>query len=236
MDNFYKFLILNNITVFITLLFFSSSGAKLITYILPIYPFIAPIIASFWLKYIENDDRKIKISLIIMNTILLAGAFVICFAKFVLPDYIYKDFLPIQIISFILIVPFAILNIWLIIKNKRFEGFISTIIFISLLSGCLTPFIYKFDYSFGQADLMKFAKLAKENNYTISTYKTGKKYSLLYYSNQKYVNFHSDDDLKWLNKELEKENHLVITRNKDIKNLPVKIKIKGIKYSVVEKE
>ncbi len=234
-DSLEKFLILNTITVLVSLLFFSSSGAKLITYILPVYPFFAAIIANMWLQYINNDNRTIKVSLIILNTILLTSAFVMCFAKFVLPSYVYKDFLPVQIISLILIVPFTIVNLCLILKNKKFENFISTVIFISLLSGCLTPFIYKFDYSFGQNDLMKFAKFAKENNYTISTYKTGKKYSLLYYSGLNRVEFQIDDDLNWLDKELHKRNHLVITRNKDLKNLPVKVKVKGVKYSVIEK-
>ena len=234
-DSLEKFLILNTITVLVSLLFFSSSGAKLITYILSVYPFFAAIIANMWLQYINNDNRTIKVSLIILNTILLTSAFVMCFAKFVLPSYVYKDFLPVQIISLILIVPFTIVNLCLILKNKKFENFISTVIFISLLSGCLTPFIYKFDYSFGQNDLMKFAKFAKENNYTISTYKTGKKYSLLYYSGLNRVEFQIDDDLNWLDKELHKRNHLVITRNKDLKNLPVKVKVKGVKYSVIEK-
>lgn len=235
-DNFGKFLLLNTVTVFVTLLFFSSSGAKLITYILPIYPFMAVIIGDIWLKYIENDNRAVKIALIIMNTLFLTGIFVICFAKFVLPAYVYKNFLPVQIISCVLIIPFTALSLWLIKNNKRFDSFLATVLLISFLSGGLTPFVYKFDYSFGQNDLMKFAKLAKEHNYTISTYKTGKKYSLLYYSNLKHIDFQTADDLTWLSKELEKENHLVITRNKDIDNLPVKIKIKGIKYSVIEKE
>ena len=77
--------------------------------------------------------------------------------------------------------------------------------------------------------------ISQENNYTISTYKTGKKYSLLYYSGLNRIEFQIDDDLNRLDKELDKENHLVITRNKELENLPVKVKIKGTKYSVVEK-
>ena len=234
-DNFEKFLILNTITVLVTLLFFSSSGTKLITYILPVYPFFAAIIANMWIKYIENDNLMAKKSLIILNGILLSGAFIMCFAKFIMPSYIYRDFLSVQKISLILIVPFAIFNLWLILKNKRFENFISTAIFISLLAGCLTPCVYNFDYSFGQNDLMSNAMFAKDNNYTISTYKTGKKYCLLYYSGLNRIDFQIDDDLNWLDKELNKRNHLVIARNKDIENLPVKVKVKGVKYSVIEK-
>lgn len=45
---------------------------------------------------------------------------------------------------------------------------------MTILGGFASPFGYKLDYSFGQNDLMQFAKMAKDNNYTISTYKTGK--------------------------------------------------------------
>ena len=82
---------------------------------------------------------------------------------------------------------------------------------------------------------MKYAKFARENNYTISTYLTGKKYSLLYYGNQSKIDFQTKEDLDWLNDELNKENHIVIIRNKEIKNLHVKIKEQGIKYSIIEK-
>ena len=234
-DNYSKLLALNLITVLVTLLFFSVSKTKLITYILPVYQFISILTADIWNKFIKNGDKVIKKSLFVMDLTFLLVAAALCFAGLVLPLFIYENFISVQLISIVLIVPFVVFNIWFIQQNKRFEIFISIILFISLLSGFLTPFIYKFDYSFGQSDLMKFAKLAKENNYTISTYKTGKKYSLLYYSNLKHVDFQIDDDLMWLDKELDKQNHLVITRNKDIGNLSVKIKIKGTKYSVIEK-
>lgn len=163
-----KFLTLNFIAVIMILLFFSMSGAKLITYILPIYPFFAVLIGTIW------------------------------------------------------------------IKMHRLKLFLSVVIFMALLSGFLTPYIYKFNYSFGQNDLMKYAEFAKENNCTISTYLTGKKYSLLYYGNQTKIDFQTKENLYWLQNELNKENHIVIARNKKIKNLPVKIKEKGAKYSIIE--
>lgn len=164
-----KFLTLNFIAVVSILVFFSLSGAKLITYILPVYPFFAVLIGMIWLRM-----RKLKL-------------------------------------------------------------FLSVVIIMSLLSGFLTPYIYEFNYSFGQNDLMKFAKFAKENNYTISTYLTGKKYSLLYYGNQAKIDFQTEKNLSWLKDELEKENHIVIIKNKRIENLPVKIKEKGVKYSIIER-
>lgn len=164
-----KFLALNLIAAMTILVFFSLSGAKLITYILPIYPFCAVLIAQIWTKI------------------------------------------------------------------SRPKLFWSVAISMSLIAGFLTPYIYKFNYTFGQNDLMKYAKFAKENNYTISTYLTGKKYSLLYYGNQSKIDFQTKEDLDWLNDELNKENHIVIIRNKEIKNLHVKIKEQGIKYSISEK-
>ncbi|MBP3925315.1 glycosyltransferase family 39 protein [bacterium] len=164
-----KFLTLNFIAAISILVFFSLSKAKLITYILPIYPFLAVLIGAIWIKM-----HKLKL-------------------------------------------------------------FLSVVISMSLLSGFLSPYIYKFNYSFGQDDLMKFANFAKENNYTISTYMTGRKYSLLYYGNQSKIEFHNEEDLNWLKEELKKENHIVITRNKEIENLPIKVKEKGVKYSIIER-
>ena len=107
---------------------------------------------------------------------------------------------------------------------------------MGLFAGILTPLIYKFNYSFGQNDLIKYAKLAKESGKTISTYKTGSRYSLLYYSELPLIDFHNDEDEAWLKRELQRTNNILIIRNREIKNLPVpvKAKYKGTKYSVIE--
>lgn len=107
-----KFLTLNLIAVISILIFFSLSGTKLITYILPIYPFFAVLIGTIWIKYINHNKTQIKTVIIYCN--------------------FYVNIVR--------------------ISNS----------------------IYKFNYTFGQNDLMKYAKFAKENNYTISIYLTGK--------------------------------------------------------------
>lgn len=234
-NNLKKFLILNIITIGTILIFFTSSKTKLITYILPIYPFLAVLTGYLWQEYIEKNNKAANISLIILNIIFLIAAISLSFAQFVMPIEIYQSFKNIQIYSILLILPFVICNFIFLIKQNRFKLFISISILMALISGILTPCIYKFDYSFGQNDLMNFAKLAKDNNYTISTYLTGRRYSLLYYGNQKYIDFQETEDINWLNNELNKKNHLVIIRNKDINNLQIKIKNKGIKYSLIER-
>lgn len=229
-----KFLTLNFIASMTILLFFSLSGTKLITYILPIYPFLAVLIGDLWVKYINSFDKATHYSLILLNSILTAAITGLLFAKIFVPAAIYPDFQKVQIASLIICIPFMISNWIFLIRKQRLQLFASITIFIAVLSGFLTPYIYEFNYTFGQNDLMKYAHLAKDNGYSISTYLTGKKYSLLYYGNQSVIKFQTEDNLSRLQEELQKKNNIVIIRNKDIKNLPVKIKEKGVKYSIIE--
>lgn len=229
-----KFLTLNFIAAMTVLVFFSLSGAKLITYILPIYPFTAVLIGDLWVKYINSNDKAIHNSLILLNSILTISAICLVFIKFLMPAAIYPAFQKVQIAGLIIIIPFIIVNWIFLLRNLRLQMFVSLTILISVLSGFLTPYIYEFNYTFGQNDLMKYAKFAKDNNFTVSSYLTGKKYCLLYYGDKSFVEFQTDEDLKWLKNELKKDNHIVIMRNKFIENYPVKIKEKGVKYSIIE--
>ncbi len=233
-NNYSKLLLLSLIATLSILIFFSLSGAKLITYILPIYPFTSILIGDLWLKYINNNDKSVRKSLIILNLIFWTATILLCFVKFVMPNDIYKEFLPVQFTALLLLIPFLIYNSIFLIKQKRLQTFFLLVIFISVLSGILTPYVYNFNYSFGQNDLMRFAQFAKDNNYTISTYMTGQKYGLLYYGDKSYVEFQTDEDSDWLNNELAKPNVMIIARNKYIENLPLKIKEKGVKYSIIE--
>ena len=229
-----KFLTLNWIAVFSILIFFSLSGAKLITYILPIYPFFAVIIGEIWFDYIKHNDKNISLSIIILNCILTLAVIVMPFIGLILPNEIYSAFHQIQWISLLILIPFVISNWIFIIRQRRLKLFLSVGILMAMLSGFLTPNIYEFNYTFGQNDLMRFAKYAKDRHYTISAYLTGNKYSLLYYGNQTKIEFKTEEDLAWLYKELNKDNNIVIVRNKKIKNLPLEIEQKGTKYSILK--
>ena len=229
-SDFSKFQTLNIIVILLTLIFFSVSKTKLITYILPVYPFAAVIIAKIWNDFIRKDNVKIRYSLVILNSLLITAAFIIPFiaSYFLNPD---ENLYFMQLVLAIL----AYFSTVSLIKKKRFNIFLTQMLLVSALFGFTTPLGYKLDYTFGQNDLMKFANYAKENNYTISTYKTGKRYSLLYYSELPEINFYKEDNPEWLRQELCKKNNIVIIRNKDIKDLPVKIKEQGKKYSIIEK-
>lgn len=230
-----KFITLNLIAGASILIFFSLSGAKLITYILPVYPFFAVLIGTIWYRYIKKGDKNVDIALIILNLILTIALVAMFFIDLFMPKDIFSNFHNIQRVALFILIPYIICSWIFIIRRSRLKLFLSITLFMAMLSGFLTPHIYKFNYTFGQNDLMKYAKYAKDNHNTISTYLTGRKYSLLYYGNQTKVDFKTEEDIFWLKKELNKKNHIVIIRNSEIKNLPIKIKEKGTKYSIIER-
>ncbi len=235
-DNYKKFLILNTIVCGCILLFFSVSGAKLVTYILPIYPFTAVLIANLWMNYIKKDDIVIKNSILALNWIFIIAVIITPFLTAIMPFEIGGMFYHIQMLAMIIILPFAWSILNQIFSNKRLKVFILQTLFFTFLIGVMTPPAYNLDYNFGQADLIKFAKFAKENNYNISTYKIGKKYSLLYYSNLPFVEFQTEDDLDWLGRKLKEKNTLLVMKNKDIEKFSLSVKMKGRKYSIIEEK
>ncbi len=235
-NDYTKFLILNSIAAVVTLVFFSLSDAKLITYILPAYPYFAVIIGAIWYRYILTNDKLSNISVILLNSFLTIVVIGLFFLKAFMPAEIYINFQKVQIVALMIFVPWMICSWTFLLKKKRLNIFLSTAISMALLSGFMTPYAFEFIYSFGQNDLMRFAKIAKDNNLTISTYLTGRKYSLLYYGNQQKIDFQTNPDINWLRQELLKENNLLIVRNKDLKNIPpVNIVEKGDKYAVIER-
>lgn len=54
----HKFLLFNVIAFAVTMLFFSSSSTKLITYILPVYFFTAFIMGALWESYVFDEKYK----------------------------------------------------------------------------------------------------------------------------------------------------------------------------------
>lgn len=235
-DNYKKFLVLNGIVCGSILLFFSVSGAKLVTYILPVYPFAAVLVGNLWMNYIKKDDVVIKNSMLTLNWIFIGAVIITPFVTAVMPFEIGGMIYSIQMLATVIILPFAYLIINQILSNKRLKVFVLQTLFFAFLVGVMTPSAYNLDYNFGQHDLIKFAKFAKENNYSLSTYKIGKKYSLLYYSNLPSVEFQTEDDLGWLGRELKEKNNLIVMKNKNIENLSLDVKMRGRKYSLIEEK
>ena len=240
LNNTQKFITLNSIAFLFILLFFSSSSTKLMTYILPIYAPTAAILAWYWNEYIfENQHKKaITISVYVLNSILILVAIAAAIAGFFLPAELSADIAGTKwfLVGLLFIVPLA--GIICAKKDKKIGVFASYVAFILILSAFGTHQIFNIDYKFGQNDLMEYAKIAKNKHYELSTFKFGRRYSLLYYYEDK-VKFQQEEDYTWLNETLNKPNSVVIIKNKEIEAIRQKTKFKvlkkGRKYSLVKK-
>lgn len=242
LDNSQKYFWFNVIGFVVTMLFFSSSKTKLITYILPVYFFTSCLIGFIWDKYITNFECKksINLSVYIFGGICIVAALVACFMQFYLPEQLYTDICSVQWFCILTIGLFGILSISFALKNNPNGVFTAYALFIIIISAFGTKMFYEIDYKFGQNDLMEFAKSAKENNNKIAVLNQGRKYSVLYYYGDKVYYISTDDEENFDNnkKILKDKNTVTIIRNKQIPELNVKIKFdiikEGRKFSLVK--
>lgn len=246
----HKFLLFNVIAFAVTMLFFSSSSTKLITYILPVYFFTAFIMGALWESYVFDEKYKkpVNLSVYILGGICIFAGVVTCFAKYVLPAQVYSDLLIIKWFCISLVIIFGISSILCAVKNCRKCVFACYALLIIITSAFGTKLFYNMDYEFGQNDLMQFAKYAKENNKKIVVLNNERKYSVLYYygspvdkNTKSRVYFISQDD----NEEMAKLGHIlddrdvvVVVREKQMpqvdKTLDFDIILDGRKYSLVK--
>lgn len=238
----HKFLVFNGIAFIVTMLFFSSSSTKLITYILPVYFFTAFLTGALWEGYIFNDKYKkpVNLSVYILGGICLFAGIAACFAKYFLPAQFYADFLIIKWFCIVLVLAFGISSIICAAKNCPKGVFACYALLVIITSAFGTKLFYNMDYEFGQNDLMRFAKYAKENNKKIVVLNNERKYSVLYYYGS-HVYFISQDDKQEMAKLghiLDDRDVVVVVREKQMpqvdKTLDFDIILDGRKYSLVK--
>lgn len=242
LTNSQKFLMFNVIAFVVTMLFFSSSSTKLITYILPVYFFTAFIMGYVWEDYMFNGKYKkpVNLSVYILGDICIFAAVAACFMQYYLPAQIYADVLIIKWFCIIMVGLFGISSIFFAIKNNPIGVFACYALLILITSAFGTKLFYNMDYEFGQNDLMNFAKYAKDNNKKIVVLNNERKYSVLYYYGGP-VYFISQDDkqeMKKLGHILDDHDVWVIVREKQMpevdRTLDFDIILDGRKYSLVK--
>lgn len=238
----HKFLVFNGIAFIVTMLFFSSSSTKLITYILPVYFFTAFLTGALWEGYMLNDKYKkpVNLSVYILGGICIFAGIAACFAKYFLPAQFYADFLIIKWFCIVLVLAFGISSIICAAKNCPKGVFACYALLVIITSAFGTKLFYNMDYEFGQNDLMRFAKYAKENNKKIVVLNNERKYSVLYYYGS-HVYFISQDDKQEMAKLghiLDDRDVVVVVREKQMpqvdKTLDFDIILDGRKYSLVK--
>lgn len=231
-----KFLSLCLIGAIVTFLFFSSSGTKLMTYIIPIYPYLAVILAKYWLEYIDNCEHKkgIEISSMIFNYLFIIAGIGFAVAIHFIPEPIKSDLQTIAIPVIFTAVIFPIVGLVAIKKEKRKLLFASYVLFMASLSGFAYDKILEMNYRFGQNDLVEFAQYARDNNLNINTFETGKKYSLLFYSGKNAVFNIPKEDFAYV---ISKPENIVIVKKKKIDEIPINVTVlkEGRKYLLLAK-
>ena len=225
-----RFMVYNGIIAIFTLLFFSSSKTKLITYILPIYPFLACLGGYIWTNYIEKGEysRFINKTVYFLASIFVLASIVALFTNLFLPEQLALDIAPAKPLCIALLFLAGIFSIVFAKKEKYLGVFFTYVILMLSLSAFGTEKFFNIDYKFGQDDLLRFAQYSKENDKTLSCLGFTHKYSLIYYG-EKPVYYSNDKDLGAIKNELNKKDNLVIMRKKDITD-----EIKSLNYNILE--
>lgn len=225
-----KYLLFNAIAFVVTMLFFSSSSTKLITYILPVYFFTACILGFVWEDYMFNKkyEKPINVTVYILGGICILAGILTCFAKFVLPAQTYSDLLTIKWFCIILVLAFGISSILCAVKKHPKGVFACYVLFILITSAFGTKLFYNMDYKFGQNDLMRFAKYAHENGKKVAVINDERKYSVVYYygiptdmdgRNVLFITLNDKEEMKQLGHILDDKNIVAIIRKKQYKEI-----------------
>lgn len=233
MDNVHKALALCWVTVIWIMFFFSSSSTKLATYILPIYYPLAIIVGLMWQDYVDKKkhEKPINISVQIFGWICLVAGFAAMFTQYYLPAQLNDDIAEIKWFALICLIVFGLGSL-LFVKYKKYVGvFIFYVLFMTVISAFATEEFFEVDYRFGQQDLIEFAKYAKNYNYKISSFNMDRKYSLLYYNDEK-VDYNSNIGLTVNNvrDDLAKKDYVVIIKNKEMPEIEGKLNYDVIKF------
>ena len=231
-----KFITMNLIGFVFTFVFFSISKTKLITYILPLYPFAAILTSYIWLKF----DKEVKYSIYVTNSIFVVFAILLSFAAIYLPQNIYASIKSVQISVIAL---FLIIGLYGLIDKNKWRVFCSYLILIAVLSGIMMPKFFNIWYSYGQDDLMNFANYAKEKQLPLGAYNIWERFSLQYYyaGNIEYFQDGEAYGAKYVSTTKFNnsfKNSLVVIENADFESLNKTMKLKtvltGKRYSLVK--
>lgn len=237
-----KFLLFNLIAFGVTLLFFSASSTKLITYILPVYFFTANILGFIWEDYIFSGkfSKPINFTVYMLGGICIFAGITAFFMQYFLPAQIYQDILSIKWFCIITVLIFGISSILCALKNLRKGVFACYALLIIITSAFGTKLFYNLDYKFGQDDLMQFAKYAKENNNKIVVLNSERRYSVLYYYGKHvyYISLDDEEEMKKFGDMLDDTDVVVVVKEKKMpevdKELDFDVIIDGRKYSLIK--
>lgn len=219
-----KFLYLNVITFLWIMVFFSISSTKLITYLLPIYVPAAFITGYIWNHY-DKFKKQLDISSYILGGIVLIAFIAGLCTPLYLPSQLYQDILTIKWFCIVVLFFVGIFTLYFTRKNKPYALFAVLVGFILFVSAFATEEFFEVDYTFGQNDLIEFAKYARDNNYDLGAVHLSRKYSLLYYG-ERIVDYREEDEAKDM---LRNKNEVIVISKKDLNRV-----MNGADYEILK--
>ncbi|MCD7779243.1 MAG: glycosyltransferase family 39 protein [Candidatus Gastranaerophilales bacterium] len=214
-----RFLSLNIIVFFTSLVFTILYGSKY-TYLILFLMFPSSCLSGhYWYEYIikKKHDKSIFFATMIPNLILIICSLAGLFGHNILNKWIFQGLnhliIPLIIIFFVI----PVISIFAVILKGRIVPYAANLILMISLSFVLTPSIFNFiSLNGGENDLINYARLANNDNVVLAAYIPSKKYSLVYYYDKPVI-FHSNNDINWIDEYL-KNNPLsyVVVEIKDL--------------------
>lgn len=201
-------------------IFFSLSGTKLLTYILPLFPALALIMGTLWYDFIENKN-ELKDKYMLISSGLLVAMFLIVsyllvfqFNTLMPRDAKVLNLGDVKLYGALTLSLGAILNFIFIITKKRALAFYSLIVMIICIAIIALYGILPSVNNAAQGHLNKLINIANNypgGKYTISTYGLVKP-SIVFYT-QRAIEHIEPHEPELLKEKLNNENRIfIITR------------------------
>ncbi len=237
-----KFVSLNTIVFFTSLIFAIFYGAKY-TYLILFLIFPSSCISGyFWWEYLikKQHDKSIFFATIIPNLILIICSITGLFGHNILNKWLFQGLnhllIPLVIIFFVI----PVISIFAVLLKSRLTAFMANLILMISLSLVITPGIFNFiTINSGENDLISFAQGANEDNAALSAFIPSEKYSIMYYYD-KPVKFYDNKNIDLLRKYLADNPYTyVIVEIKDMwdidnNNIKYLLLDAGKRYSLIQ--
>lgn len=228
-----KFLSINTIVFFVSLIFAILYGYKF-TFLILFMMFPASCIAgNYWYEYIvkKEHDKSIFFATMIPNLILIVCSLLGLFGHNILNQWLFHGLnhiiIPLVIIFFVI----PVISIFSVILKGRIAPFVANLILMISLSFVITTNIFNFiTLNGGENDLIKFANLSKKENNTLTAFIPSRKHSLTYYYD-KPVEFLDTTNIEVLKEYIEKnpEAYIVV----EIKDMS-RVEQNEIKFIIID--
>ena len=195
-DNNFKLILFSLIWFMVIFTFYSISNAKMLSYILPLFPACALLIGNSWHEYLIDDknSKSMVISTVITSALyILIAVLAILILNFALMKYQWLSTVIYPVAALLVLI--AALNLFFAYKGCKLQIFAGFVIMVTSLLIIAANNINSLLYNFEQKDIvneLKIIKNIKLPDKKIVAYDLIKP-SLVYYYNGKIIDIQDGD-------------------------------------------